>query len=154
MKKTINELLAEAGGQPILYGGKQVRGSHKMEVPASHDVQLRFLHASAARRQGLSVKVDKGAFAIAGAAGKSFILWADSAPDIILMQNNSRGPAAIHLYNSWSTPGGGTDAFIGNAGIIVDVQGGKTYLRCSDGLGEATFDDLAVEIVLVEKRGK
>ena len=46
-------------------------------------------------------------------------------------------------------PSGTTQAWIGNAGIVVDKASDASWtLRCSDGVGPTNFDDLVVHVVL------
>lgn len=41
-------------------------------------------------------------------------------------------------------------AWLGNAGMIVEHDGDTWRLRCSEGSGEPSFDDLLVEITRVQ----
>ncbi len=59
----------------------------------------------------------------------------------------------VRLWNTWSIDGG-TQAWTGNAGIVVEdlelPESADRRLRawCSDGLGNATFDDLVVVLTI------
>jgi hypothetical protein len=41
---------------------------------------------------------------------------------------------------------GDTQAWIGNAGILIEQRADHVVLRCSDGYDEPTFDDLVVTV--------
>ncbi len=59
----------------------------------------------------------------------------------------------VRLWNTWSIDGG-AQAWTGNAGIVIeDLELPKSAHRrlrawCSDGLGNATFDDLVVVLTV------
>jgi hypothetical protein len=79
------------------------------------------------------------------------ILRLDTAPDTIEVRYNpSRQGSRITIYNGWINESGGTDAWLMHAGMLVEETGNKMTLRCSDGRGEPTFDDLVVEIEFLE----
>lgn len=140
----------------IEYEGKLVHGGHYLDVPAGMDLRIRFFHAKQDRRQGLYVRVEKGTFEINRERGNIFILWSDAAPDSVEVINHSRAPGGrVYLYNAWLFGNGDTThALTGNSGMLVDEQNGKTYLRCSDGVGEPSFNDLVVEVSLVPQAEK
>jgi hypothetical protein len=99
----------------------------------------------------LGIDIDPGTLIIAGEKASKMILRLDTAPDIVeVVYVPSRKGSMISIFNEWINEDGGTDAWLMHAGMLVEETGNKMVLRCSDGRGEPTFDDLVVEIEFPE----
>lgn len=52
------------------------------------------------------------------------------------------------ISNQWRRPDGVEDEWTNNAGMVVEESDRCVLLRCSDGIGAPTFDDLVAEVRL------
>lgn len=112
---------------------------------------VRFVKAVSRPIQALLIDIDPGKLRIFDTESHKMILRLDTAPDTVEVQYNpSRQGSRIAIYNGWIDEKGGTDAWLMHAGMLVEETGNKMMLRCSDGRGEPTFDDLIVEIEFLE----
>ena len=147
MNPKLAELLSVAAGGPIHWSGKCV---HMMyELPGSltsQGLMIRFAQPSPARPQGLRIRVRGGLIELNGRQLNDVVLWSDTAPDTVFVQFL---PAAgetsmtVRVWNAWRDTSGTMQTWIGNAGMLVEPkEDGSTVLRCSDGFGEPSFDDL------------
>jgi hypothetical protein len=60
---------------------------------------------------------------------------------------SSRTPATLRVWNAWRDSTGTMQAWIGEAGMLVEEPArGEFVLRCSDGFDAPTFGDLVVRI--------
>ncbi|WP_147455100.1 hypothetical protein [Saccharothrix australiensis] len=120
------------------------------EVQVGSRVRLAFHSYSREVAQAICVATSKGRLNIAGSSSKKMILWAGSAPSEVEISLSSRVPAKLTFWNVWERPDGGVDAGLRFAGMrIAEVEHNSWLLHCSDGVGEADFDDLVVSVALV-----
>jgi hypothetical protein len=82
------------------------------------------------------------------------VLWTETSPSPThaTIRATSRKPAALRVWNAWRDNSGTMQAWIGNAGILVEEQSNEVTLKCSDGFDEPTFDDLIVKLTLGDSR--
>ncbi|HEX6087583.1 MAG TPA: hypothetical protein VF266_23830 [Thermoanaerobaculia bacterium] len=149
MNKNLSERLAEAGGAPVQLGERQVRALYELPCSEALSLGITFLESSAARPQALPMKIDGGTLEVNGASLKDVELWTDTAPprfDVLVRAAKQR--AVLKIWNQWRDERGTTQAWIGNAGIVVEERDREVILRCSDGVGAPTFDDLVVQLAL------
>jgi hypothetical protein len=146
-RKTLDELFDESDGKPVAYGRHLVHAVIFREVTKPGRFIVRFIKAVKEPIQALSMDIDKGNLLIADVEASNMILRLDTSPAIVEVDYRpSRRGGKIAIYNSWINEEGGIDEWLVNAGMLVQESGNKMILRCSDGLGEPTFDDLVVEI--------
>lgn len=94
--------------------------------------------------------INKGRLFVNNQEAKHIILWVDTAPsDVEIVCKAPRTGAVIRIWNAWRDSAGTTQAWLRNAGMLVDATGAGVILRCSDGLGPPDFDDLIVKIQFV-----
>jgi hypothetical protein len=144
------ERLAAAHGAPIEVDGKLVHMLFELppiDVPAQLRIALR---AGSARPQAVRLKVREGTLLVSGERADDVVLWSDSAPPVVTasVRPLSAGkPATLRVWNAWRDPAGTMQAWIGDAGMLVEEPGpGEFVLRCSDGFDAPTFDDLVVRL--------
>ncbi|MEW6352656.1 MAG: hypothetical protein AB1646_26720 [Thermodesulfobacteriota bacterium] len=152
MKKTLADLFMEASGPTVQYKGLTVHSAVFRHVDKPGRFRVRFLKAVASPIQGLNIDIDRGHLLIAGAKSRKMILRLDTCPieDEVLYRPAPSSTARLTLYNSWVDENESVDAWLVHAGMLVEETGNKILLRCSDGLGEPTFDDLIVEIEFLD----
>lgn len=146
------ERLAAARGGPIDWHGQTAVMMHDVGGLRDTDrINLEILHVSEERPQALRLKVRGGRVSVGDERLDDVILWSDTAPRTVVLTVHapSERPCSLRMWNSWRDPDGVMQAWIGNAGMVVDPQGDdELILRCSDGFGDAGFTDLVVAVRL------
>jgi hypothetical protein len=151
MNKTLAELFMEAAGPTVEYKGLTVHGAVFRHVNKPGRFIVRFMKAISTPVQALRINLSSGKLVIEGTESDKMILRLDTSPDTVeIRYKPPRQGGRITIYNAWINEEGGVDAWLTHAGMIVDETGNKMILRCSDGRGEPTFDDLIVEIEFLE----
>jgi hypothetical protein len=147
MTPNLSERFARDRGAPQDVGGVTVHNILRRRLNADPIIRVRRLHASANPVQGLRVKIDGGFLLINGQRLKDTVLWADSAPAEFEMRCSLRtSEAELKAWNCWRDPKGTMQAWIGDAGMIIEEIGHRTRLRCSDGSHPFSPTDLEVEL--------
>lgn len=146
------ESFIKSRGEPVPLGDDLVHMATLLDAfDTPEEVLLRFIRGRKDPPQGLRLKVSGGSLEINGEATPDAILWADTAPsEVIALVRPSvlSQPATLLVWNAWRTPSGRTDAWVGDAGMLVEPSpNGTVVLRCSDGSSPPSFDDLVVEVV-------
>jgi hypothetical protein len=151
MQRNLAEQIAHARGAPIRVGDVDVYGLYRIPVSRGQAIRVRRVTAVSWPTQGLRLKLDAGLISIGGQNLGDIVLWADSAPEEVELTCNTTGERGIlKLWNAWRDERGATQAWIGNAGIVVEPHGDLVTLRCSDGVGDVHFGDLVVVIAQIE----
>jgi hypothetical protein len=140
-----------AQGAPIEVDGQTAQMTYEpppLSEPARLEVEL---ETSSGHVQGLRIKARGGDVVINDQALDDIVLWTDTAPPVTTAELRPKGskPLAIRMWNVWRDEAGTMQAWIGDAGIVVEDDGsGTVTLRCSDGYDEPSFDDLLVKLRL------
>lgn len=151
MKKTLAQLFGEADGPTVEYEGRTVHGIVFRHVNAPGRFVVRFIKAVPLPLQALCIRIKPGKLLIEDTEAANMILRLDTSPDVVnVAYRPGRKAGRIGIYNAWINEDGGTDAWLVHAGMLVEETGNKMLLRCSDGRGEPTFDDLVVEIEFLD----
>lgn len=119
------------------------------ELPSTiSSAAFTFVSSTSNFRQGLRIKIRGGSLTVDGVTATEFVLWRDTAPDMVEVEVawKSTGTRSLRIWNCWEH-NGVMHAWMGNAGMRVDddCEGG-IRLRCSDGEGEPDFTDLVAEV--------
>ena len=143
---TLSEAFAEAGSDTITHRGRVVKALVRLPVRDGSTVAVKRLFACDDRPQGLKLAVDEGLLAINDVEASSVVLWTTTAPDEVTL-TVSGAATSLEVWNCWSM-GGVDTSWVGNAGIVTKTTANGMVLRCSDGIGEADFSDLEVELAV------
>jgi hypothetical protein len=146
MQPTLGELFRRSRGAPIEFQGRTVHAlfEHPLSGPEIGQVELR---SNQPRPEGVCVTIVKGSLLINGQQLPEAVLWADTAPACVTVVCQPKGASAVlRVWNTWKDEQGTQHAWIGNAGMLVEIAGECVILRCSDGMGDVDFDDLIVSI--------
>lgn len=119
------------------------------ELPTSTKrLSVDFQQRGSELRQGIRLKVRGGQLEVNGVKESDVVLWQDASPrqvDVVL-QWAEQGARSLRVWNCWEV-NGVMHAWLGNAGMRVEQASRSTViLRCSDGHGEPSFEDLVVGI--------
>lgn len=97
--------------------------------------------------QGVSLSCQDAVISINGVEGKNFVLWEESAPDVVTVSLRKIKPAAeLLLWNVWDRYGH-TDAWLLNAGMVIDeLTDRSAVVACGEGEGPVRFTDLTIRL--------
>ncbi|WP_053732641.1 hypothetical protein [Nocardia sp. NRRL S-836] len=149
MAKKLGELFAEGRGAPLDVAGQRVTMTYELPDPADgQTLRIAFTGARRDRREGLVVKARGGVLEVNGQRLAEVVLWTDTAPPLVelTVRRSGRGGLLVRMWNTWVDDAGVDQAWVGNAGIVVEETGDGAVLRCSDGYDDPSFDDLVVTV--------
>jgi len=147
--KTFGEMFVESRGGAIRHGDMSVVQMLELLIDPECDVHFGFVASNTEVTQGLALKVKSGNLVINGHSITDAVLWRDTAPDIVVAHPvAARGEPRVRLrvWNVWRGASDVTQAWIGNAGLVVNDDDDGIVIHCSDGVGEPDFHDLIVRI--------
>lgn len=150
MAEKLADLFGKAQAPTVTWRGQLVYSMFQLpSLAAGTAVRIVFDDPNPARPQGLRLKARHGALRIAAQDLDDVVLWSDSAPRTVEAQIRSRtGDVNLRIWNCWRDPIDTTQAWIGNAGMLVESTESGFLLRCSDGFDDVTFDDLVAVVGL------
>lgn len=147
MKQSLSERFARDRGAPQQVDGQTVHGIFRHKITSGQRVHIRRIQCVASPVQGLRLKVDQGSLLVNGQKLKDVVLWADSAPAEVHAICQSRSPSVeLKAWNCWRDSAGTMNAWIGDAGMVVEEIGNRARLKCSG--GEHPFSPVDLEIEL------
>jgi hypothetical protein len=146
---TLAERFARSQGQPQEVNGVVVQNIYRRIVSQGAVVRVRRVQATASPTQGLRIKVNKGSVLINGQKHKEVVLWADSAPaSLEIVCDTGKAPSAeLRAWNCWRDEDGVMQAWLGDAGMIIQEDEQRVSLRCGDGTHAFDATDLEVELI-------
>jgi hypothetical protein len=146
---TLSERFAKSEGRPLEVNGVLVESIYRRSVSQGQAVRIRRVQATAMPVQGLRLKVDKGSVVINGRKHKDVILWADTAPDNVevVCETGKASTAELRVWNCWKADDGVMQAWIGDAGMVIDEDGQRVSIRAGDGTHPFAPRDLQVELL-------
>lgn len=142
---TLAEALAKGSGRKTKWQGRTVHSFVRIAVTDGDRIVIRRLRASKIRAQALKLAVDRGELKANGLVVSTVAVWSHTAPDTVTLDIVGKRAKSVDIWNAWSHEGVDS-SWLGNAGILVESTGDGHLLRCSDGLGEPSFDDLVVRV--------
>jgi hypothetical protein len=151
MSEKLAERFQAAQGAPVEVDGQLAHMMYELP-PVTAPVRLRVaLRVDGERPQGLRLKARNGQVVVNDQALEDIVLWSDSAPPEVVVTLEPAGtkPMSVRLWNTWRDQQGAMQAWIGDAGMVVEEAGdGRVTLHCSDGFDRPSFEDLVVELAV------
>jgi len=96
------------------------------------------------------MSLKRGSVTVNGQDSRDIVLWEATAPSTVEVAiSKMKKGGELLVWNCWRGPQNQVMAWLGNAGMTVEHDGDTWRFRCSEGSGEASFDDLFVEITRV-----
>jgi hypothetical protein len=152
MTERLADRFASAGGAAIEVDGQLAHMLYELDPMATPTRLSINLTSTSPTAQGLRLKARGGTIAVDGRNLDDIVLWTDTAPalsTVVLVPSDRSAPLTLRVWNVWRDPAATMQAWIGDAGIVVDGESPeRVVLRCSDGFDAPTFDDLVVELAL------
>jgi hypothetical protein len=147
--ESLNQRFARSNGAPIDVDGHEVHGLVRVPVRGGDRVRVRFVSARSRWPQGVQLLTRKGELLEGGIQGRAALLWniqgkGERTVDVIARG----GPIELQIWNVWQYEDGQTQAWVNNAGLVVEKRADAMVLRCSDGYGEPDFSNLVVEVTI------
>lgn len=138
------DIFDQTHSEVIRWEGLTVRSLIRM-APPFDSLLLHFDERKRNPVQGLRIRATGGALSVNGVESSDVLLWMDSAPQDVTLHVGDA--PEIRLWNVWRGRIGATQAWLGNAGILLEKStNGDLTLRCSDGHGEVDFGDLVLSV--------
>ncbi len=147
MSSSLAAAFRSGNGRKTKWRGDVVYSLFQLSVKDGDTIDVIHKDASPTRAQALKLAVDKGNLRANGVVVSPVAIWTHTSPEKVSMQIVGRKARSLDIWNSWSFDGVDS-SWLGSAGMRVESDGDRHTLRCSDGLGEPTFDDLIVEIMV------
>ena len=146
---TLAERFAKSQGQPQEVDGVLVENIYRRSVSNGQVVRVRRVQATTAPTQGLRLKLDKGSVVVGGRKHKDVVLWADTAPtDVeVVCDAGEASSAQLRAWNCWKDDDGVMQAWLGDAGMVIDEDGQRVLIRCGDGTHPFAPRDLEIELL-------
>ncbi|HEY3352554.1 MAG TPA: hypothetical protein VGQ83_04850 [Polyangia bacterium] len=138
---------AASHGQPVEVEGRTVHALYLRELsPGQTFTVSLFSKPRPGLVQGLRIKVTRGTLTVARTNTADIVLWADTAPRTVELRYGGPKNRDLKVWNCWRDQDQVMQAWIGNAGMVVEERGmGRVVLRCN--IGPAlSFDDLRAEL--------
>lgn len=145
MAETLAEIFEREQSDTVHHRGRIVKAVVRVPVRDGATVTVLRRQATDARPQGIKLAVDNGVLDVNGHRAPGVVLWSTTSPAEVTLVVRGEDVTSLEVWNCWSL-GGVDTAWIGNAGIVTRAAGTGVVLRCSDGVGEADYADLEVEI--------
>lgn len=154
----LTTLFNNSGGAPVQFGGGKVQPGLWLPVSARERFRIEIRKFTKLPVQGLQLvaRATRGKprdvrcqVEVAGKTGTDFVLWTDTAPHHIqILVREAPAGSQIGVWNVWRHPRHDTMLYgMNNAGVeVISESEDQWLLRCSDGVGDANFDDLVFEL--------
>jgi hypothetical protein len=143
---TLSYRFQQSKGAPVAFAGRLVQPIFQKTLGSGRQaIAVRRLAATTSPVQGLRLKAVKGRIEVNGQDHPEIILWADTSPPVLDLAVACANGCELKCWNVWKY-GDIVQAWIGNAGMHVAEADGRVTLACSDGVGDADFADLVVEL--------
>ena len=152
MTTTLAGAFRSGSGRQTQWRGQTVHSVLSIPVVEGDTIEVQRIGSSQVRAQALKLGLDRGDLRANGLLVPTVAIWSHTAPEIVTLQVVGRRARSVDIWNAWSS-GGVDSSWLGNAAMTVDHDGAKVpdrwVIRCSDGLDEASFDDLIVELRVI-----
>jgi len=155
MAEKLSDLFEQAQAPVVTWNETLVHSMYELpDLPNGAEVRIEFEDPNPARPEGLRLKIRGGTLLVEGRDLDDVVLWSDSSlRTVIATVRSTKGSSMLRVWNCWRDPADTMQAWIGNAGMIVEPTTIGFVLRCSDGLGDVSFDDLVAKIEISRPAG-
>lgn len=148
MSPSLAERFARDKGAPQQVGDDTVHGVYRRQVSAGTAIVVTLAAGRADPVQGLCLTLKGGKLQVGDSVASDIVLWADTAPPTttvkILRVKGAAGELCV--WNCWRGRHGSTDAWLGDAGMVVVENAANVELHCSDGHPSFVKTDLVARL--------
>jgi len=151
MSKTLAERFIAQDGAPLEVNGQTVVNIYRRVVCEGQKISVRARTTMTVPSQGIRMKLSNGVIRINDQNLKEVVIWIDTAPEVFEFSCHPKtGPSSeLKVWNCWRDAYGIVQAWVGNAGMVVEEADDRVTLECSTGTRE--FDPSQLEITLALK---
>jgi hypothetical protein len=148
MSESLAARFARDKGAPQEVGDDIAHAIYKRQVRPGMKVVISLAPGKTDPVQGLCMKVQGGKLKVEESVASDIVLWTDSAPPTVIAEVlQTKGESGeLRVWNCWRGRHGSTDAWLGDAGMVVVEDGEVVELQCSDGRPLFTKTDLVVRL--------
>ncbi len=142
---TLSERFEQVQGETLEHEGQTVRQLYRRTVSDGTRFTVELQDKPGRKVQALNLDADGGAALVINEEEMTrAVVRADTAPRRTEVLVTADGSGELTAYNAWIGSHEALHSWIGNSGMLVDDDGETVTLRCSDGDGDPSFDDLVV----------
>jgi hypothetical protein len=147
MTETLSSIFQRTRGAPVEVAERLVYPIYEKEIknPGRSDFLAHRLKSSMQPVSGLRLKVVKGELELNNQRYSEIILWTDTSPESVFFSVLSKTVCEFKIWNVWRV-NDIVQAWVGNAGIVVDEVGRIIKLECSGGTEAIDFSTLVYQI--------
>lgn len=145
MTATLSAAFQRGNPRKAKWQGTTVHSVLRLPVSAGDVLRVERRSSSASRAQALKIATDRGELRANGIVVPVVAIWSHTAPPEAVLEVVGRRTRTVDIWNAWSFQGVDS-SWLGNAGMVVESSDDSHLLRCSDGLGQVSFDDLVVHV--------
>lgn len=149
MSKTLAQAFSSGSGRKVKWNGMTVHSFHQIAVKPGTVIEISRLGESSTRAQAFKLELDRGDLRVNGIVGSPVAIWTHTSPIDVSVEVVGKKARTLDIWNSWSFDGVDS-SWLGSAGMLIEEADDGHVLRCSDGLGEPSFDDLVAHIRIRE----
>lgn len=142
---TLSEKFQNTMGKPVEIEGRNTYPIYVLELEKEKQVTVKWVSTHSKLKQGMQIKIDKGILEVNGEELSNIILWEDTSPDVVQIRCIPNKNAKLKVWNVWEVDGV-TQAWVGNAGMVISDSDHQVRLNCSDGSGDVNFQNVVVEL--------
>jgi len=132
-------------GRRTKWNGSTVYSVVELDVTDGDKIEIERLSSSPTRAQALKLAIDKGSFRANGLLLPVVAVWSHTAPASVTLDVVGKKSRVVDLWNGWSFAGVDS-SWMGNAGMQTEKIDDGLVVRCSDGVGDVSFDDFVVQV--------
>lgn len=136
---------------PVLFKGQLVCRVLRLPIEEGALLKLRPRSYVKRPRQAISLSLHGARATVNDFEGTRFIFWADQfradgRSAVVEMQEVAED-AYVNVWNSWESPRSRVDAWLMDAGMIVEQTSNHAFTaHCSDGVGDPDFGNLVFDV--------
>ena len=142
---SLEELWDENPPGPVLYAGRWVHRADEFNPTGAASFHIKVIKCARKPLQGVGLIARNCKLKAGEAVGKDFVMWAKDLRrvrqvEVVDVRDNA-SVIIYNIYNAW----GRIDAWLRNSGMIIEELSDNSFQKrayCSDGFGDADFNDL------------
>jgi hypothetical protein len=143
---------SKSNGKPIKYKDWELIAIDRIPVQKNFSGTLKIISTYSEWKQAVCLGSEKGKLVIGSKKEKKFVVYEDDIDDDVLhFEGTSKGLQLI-VHNAWeqfdhrNTPF--LNYWVGNAAMILEIDGNTRRYRCNDSHPDDNFDDIIFEITI------
>ncbi len=147
MKKTLAEMFQASKGGDVEVDGAVYSSIYKVSLSKGvHQFMIKLEGSNSNVVQGIRVSVRKGSAVINEIESRHFLIWNDNSPPVVTIRVHAEDGGLLSLWNVWQTRIG-EQAWVGDAGMLIEERSGVVTFSCSDGSEGIDLDNFKFSLI-------